>query len=74
MFKCSKVANLTTQKSQIGDCLRNRSVKEGPMLHQISFDKKKSLKFFKPSTSHIWSYIELTFSGLVCVYYRKHLA
>ena len=41
------------------------SVKEVPMLHRISFEKICS-KFL--------SCIELMFSGLVCVFYRKHLA
>ena len=36
--------------------------------------RKMGFKFFKLSTSHIWSYIELISLGFVCVYYRKHLA
>ena len=50
-----------------------RSVKEVPMLHEISFEKK-GFKVFETFHKSFWSYIERIFSGLVCIYYRKHLA
>ena len=45
------------------------------VLDQFSFEKRNGFNLFKPSTSHILSHIiELIFSGLVCVCYKKHLS